>query len=257
MRIFKRLKDLLGGPEAGRACVSMDPTTLDVGVSNAGVDPPTATLRMAARFPWLLPRSAEAADVAEWLTEMRLREVASGRAPTEVPSDPDALAEFLADLLAEIGAITGWDAKVAAPLVDLDAPATEPEPEPAPIAPRIAPPSPYRIAAVRFLSWVREEGRCGIYSAERMAALYREHAMAIASPAVSIDHMKAELRQLPGVSTQMAEKSDRGNRKARRARGIEWHLAEVETAASEDAEAIPFDLPYRSDTRWEGQRLAA
>lgn len=213
-------------------------------------EPPTAALRMAGRHAWLLPRSLDEADVAVWLVELQLREVAAGHALTMIPVEPNARAEFLSELLPEIAETAGWSLPVAAPE---DAHALQPES----VAPVVQMPSAYRMAAIRFLSWVRENNRCGTYEADRVAALYREHAAAIGAEPASIDHMKGELRQLPGVSTEVADKAAKGNRKSRRERGVKWHLSpDMPGQADDDDAAIPFDLPRRSGT-WEPLRLAA
>lgn len=217
---------------------------------------PTAALRMVERYPHLLPHSASRGDVEAWLAETRLRDLAKGCRVPELVLDEDELAE----LYTCICETAGW----ALPLPVVEVVTAEPEalPEPPRIElvvsnplPEVEGPSRYRMAAVRFLDWVQVTGRDGTYPAERVNALYLEHVSGLGMAALSIDHVKAELRQLSGVVTEVEDKDktvrgrQRGNRKSRRARVVMWTLP-ASVSASDD---IPFDLPRRGEV----VRLAA
>lgn len=106
-------------------------------------------------------------------------------------------------------------------------------------------------AAERFVDWIRLCGRAGLYNSDQLSALYLEHCRAEDLVALHDSVLRPELQQLPGVIKQQSSEIylRKGGKRDRRRQYLWTILAEPEATvaetASEDADAVPFDLPVR------------
>lgn len=77
-------------------------------------------------------------------------------------------------------------------------------------------------AAKAFLTWVRDQNRCGEYSDQALKDLYADHCQATRRPAIGDNHMRKHLLHLAGVSKGLSEERTSG----RRQRPTVWKLGQ-------------------------------
>lgn len=191
-------------------------------VGSADVEAPrSAVLRMAARYPHLLP----------------------------VDPSPDAFGAWCAhhgydaaepDLYSETCLAAGWPVPLAVEVA---------LPEPAAIEidePTRAPALEPKEAARRFLAWVQEYRREGFYWSDELRDLYLEHADDIDHEPTPQESLRREIAKLgirkEGVTTGMRAKTG-APKQERRVRSVRWALF-----PSMLSETLPWDdLPERRE----------